>query len=415
MMLNNRALTRQVYSHFAIVKYCLLLVFLKSLNAWFTWGLSLGLVNIIGILGICFFLLLNPKSLSIKKIDLIVILLFAVAKIYTLNGLEINAYFTGFLTIFIISFTVLLKDELKIELFIFLSKSLTLIIIISLLFWIIHSIGVNFPFNTINFNNGQYWFNNHYFFLDNLGEHVTFSRFSSIFLEPGHIGVIMAFLFFIYIFYNRGKNFKILLVGILATLSLATYILSAFSLIYFLFKKSKNRFLHLLLALSLALIVFQYFSDYNKGDNIINNAIIERLQFKDGNFKGNNRFSNQMDNAFDYFIQSNKNLFGVGQNEYARMNLGANAGYKVYLMIHGIIGTILILLFYFSLAVKDKNKLTWFLLVLYILCFLQAAYPLWECELLIFITAGPLLRELSHNLKKEEVGIKEDALPLLPN
>ena len=154
----------------------------------------------------------------------------------------------------------------------------------------------------------------------------------------------------------------------------------------------------------LFLILFYFFfSTLNNGDNIIQNLIFERFGSDDGEIIKNNRFSQDMDLYFDDFLNSNNLLMGKGPIEYNKLFLGDNAGYKVFLIQHGIIGTFVVFLLYLSIVLKNKTKMAWVLFLVYILCFLQAAYPLWECELLLFITAIPFFKLNNPKVINEEL------------
>jgi hypothetical protein len=247
--------------------------------------------------------------------------------------------------------------------------------------------GVQLPYSVVNFNNGQYWYNNYYFFLYDLNPYFVIPRFSGIFLEPGHLGMITSLLLYANHFNLRRKEVLVLLVATIFTFSLAAYILLIISISIFLFLKSKKPVLYIALWFVFLIIGNNFFTKLNNGDNIVNNLIIERLQFDNGNLSGDNRFSGSMDSYFEGFLKSDDVYTGIGTTKYELLNLEANAGYKVFLVQQGIIGTSLLLFLYLSLVFTSKSKESAFFLLIYILSFSQRAYALWACELLIFITA----------------------------
>lgn len=120
------------------------------------------------------------------------------------------------------------------------------------------------------------------------------------------------------------------------------------------------------------------------------------MKYEDGTIAGDNRFTEYLDSYYTKFIESEEKYFGIGSKKYNQIDWGGgNAGYKQFIIEHGIIGVFLVCIFYLAITLKYKNNLSYFLLIIYSLCFLQAAYALWECELIIFITALPYLKQES--------------------
>jgi hypothetical protein len=291
-------------------------------------------------------------------------------------------------------FVLLLKDTIKIDILRFITSALAWILFVSLCAWILFLAGVVLPNTVINFNEGQYWYNNYYFFLSNLNPSEILARFSGIFLEPGHLGMITSFLLFASCFDLKRKEVMVLLAVTIFTFSLAGYLLLAFSASVFLLMRSKNPILYFAIWIGCLIIGYYSFSSLNHGDNIVNNLIIERLQIVDGELAGNNRFTNSMDSYFEDFLKSDNFFAGLGNAKYELLNLGPNAGYKVFLLHNGLLGTGLLFLFYLSLVLNYKTELSLFFLAVYIIGFLQASYALWDCEILIFIIAMPLFNSL---------------------
>jgi hypothetical protein len=327
-------------------------------------------------------------------------MLLIIVEFYCVRGSNINGYIGVLIMAMPIIFVLLLKDEIKIDLLRFLTSAMALLLFISLCAWILFLAGVQFPYSAVNFNNGQYWYNNYYFFLYDLNPYFIIPRFSGAFLEPGHLGMITSLLLYANHFNLRRKEVLVLLVATIFTFSLAAYILLIISISVFLFSKSKKSVLYITIWFGFLIIGYIFFTKLNNGDNIVNNLIIERLQIDDGNLSGDNRFSESMDSYFEGYIKSEDVYTGIGTAKYELLNLGANAGYKVFLVQHGIIGTSLLFLFYLSLVFAYKSKEAVFFLLIYILSFSQRAYALWECELLIFITAVSLFKIKNRNEKQ---------------
>jgi hypothetical protein len=383
-------LKRQDYFLLYLLKIGILLVFLKSLFAWFLWELSPYLVGSISIFFCVLYWIVRPSYFLLKKGILAAIMLLIIVEFYCRRGSNINGYIAVLVTTIPVIFVLLLKDTIKINLLRFITSAMALILFVSLCAWILFLAGVQLPYSAVNFNDGQYWYNNYYFFLYNLNPSEIIPRFSGIFLEPGHLGVITSFLLFANHFTLKRKEVLVLLIVTIFTFSLAAYLLLTISVSVFLLMKSKKPIFYFAVWLGFLVIGYYFFTTLNNGNNIVNNLIIERLQVVDGDLAGNNRFSSSMDSYFEDFLKSDNIYTGIGNAKYELLNLGPNAGYKVFLINHGIIGTTLLLLFYLSLVFHYKTEFSVFFLALYILGFLQASYALWECELLIFITAMPV-------------------------
>jgi len=182
-----------------------------------------------------------------------------------------------------------------------------------------------------------------------------------------------------------------MIIANLFTLSLAAYILMITSLLLIFGTKSKKAVTSILLLIISLCIIYLFALSYNDGNNIINEYIFERLRFENGDIIGNDRFSESLDLYYSKFITQNDLYSGIGTINYMQENLGANAGYKVFIIQHGLIGAILIFILYYSIIVKDLSKATISFFVIYALSFLQGAYALWEFELILFITAIPCL------------------------
>jgi len=376
---------------FTLFKYSLLLVFFTSLRAWFTWGFMPAIITSISLFIFIIFILENKEiDLHFKKYIKSVFVLFCL-EIYCAGDLNINAFIFAILTATLISVVLLLSDELKKEIFSFLSSIVAIIVFISLIEWLVFLIGIELPHSTVDFNDRQYVFNNYYLFLKNLSQFEIIPRFSCVFLEPNYLGMILSFILFINKYDIKKKSVVVMIIANLFTLSLAAYILMITSLLLIFGTKSKKAVTSILLLIISLCIIYLFALSYNDGNNIINEYIFERLRFENGDIIGNDRFSESLDLYYSKFITQNDLYSGIGTINYMQENLGANAGYKVFIIQHGLIGAILIFILYYSIIVKDLSKATISFFVIYALSFLQGAYALWEFELILFITAIPCL------------------------
>ncbi|MEY3501355.1 MAG: hypothetical protein RL308_3028, partial [Bacteroidota bacterium] len=238
----------------------------------------------------------------------------------------------------------------------------------------------------------QYSYSNYYFFLLNdLDAILPVPRFSGVFLEPGHIGMIISFLLFGNKFDLKRKEVLVLFIGGIMTFSLAAYVLVIFSALIFFVLNSNKPALNLIMTTGLLFGLFTYFTTLDNGNNVVNNLIIERLEVKDDKLVGDNRNTENFGIYYDRFMEGDDKYMGIGTVEFVKFFDDGNAGYKVFMVQYGIVGTLLLFLFYFVMTIYNKSKMAFMFLIIYFFSFLQRSYALWDVELLIFITALPLL------------------------
>lgn len=376
-----------------ILKYSLLLLFLQSLFAWFLWGQLVGII-ILCVAVTSFIAFTSSGSVySFKKSNLIPIFFMILVQLYVIRDQNTNALIAAVLRIIIISIILLLNDKIKIDLFQFLTNSFAVILGISIFAWILFLIGIPFPYFETVFGDEQYLFRNYYFFLYNhMDDLLPVPRFSSIFLEPGQLGMMTSFFLCANRFELRRKEVLVIFIATIFTFSLVAYILLAISAFVYFISYSKKPTVSAIGWILFLILFYYFFITYNNGNNVINNLIFSRFGSGDNEIVQNNRFSDEMEVYFNRFIGLDDLVSGIGSVQYEKLFLGANAGYKVFLIQYGVVGTLLIFLFYLTVVIGKSTKMAWILLLVYVLCFLQAAYPLWECELILFITAIPFFK-----------------------
>jgi hypothetical protein len=373
-----------------IYKISLFLLILQSMYAWFFWNLNF-IILIFTVVVTFVFALSSRSKFSIHKSNIIPIFFLLIIQLYVIKDQNVNSLIVALLDVFVVSMVLLLKNRHKIELFHFFTKAFAILLSISLIGWLFFSIGISLPNFATNFNDYQYSYLNYYFFLLNdLDAILPIPRFSGVFLEPGHIGMITSFLLFGNKFDLKRKEVLVLLIAAIITFSLAAYVLLIFSALIFFVLNSKKPTLNLFITTGLLFGIFTYFTTLNNGNNVVNNLIIERLQVKDDKLVGNNRNSENLDLYYDRFMESDDKYMGIGAINFSQLFEEANAGYKVFMVEHGIVGALLLFLLYFFMVIYNKSKMAFMFLIIYFFSFLQRSYALWDVELLIFITALPI-------------------------
>ena len=218
-------------------------------------------------------------------------------------------------------------------------------LIISILFFFLHFIGVNLP--NMSVERGNYSYTNFFFFLLDDRElwNILIPRFNSVFLEPGHMGTTIIMLLATQIGKWKKWYNVVLFVALLMSFSLAAYCLGVMLLFLRLWMLRRKIVLKVLGLVSFLGIIVGGSFVYNDGDNMLNNLIVMRLEVSDtgDDFKGNNRVSEDFEKEFESFLGSSDVLFGREMN----YEIWGNSGYRVYIYDYGMAGFALFLLFYF--------------------------------------------------------------------
>jgi|GEM_PF-1064886 len=370
--------------------FSVLLLFLQSMNAWFTWTMNPAAVSVFcTVMGVIYIRLKEPNYTLLEPRYLVPILLLIIAWLFITDGNGLAGIVNSILLILPIVLIIPLSDTTKINLLKFVTDSMAIILFLSLCVWalLLAHIGVPSIGRVANKAWEYYKYDNHIFQIHNAL--IYDRRFNAIFLEPGHIGMIASFLLFANKFEVKRKSVAVILVAVLFTLSLAAYVLVIVSFTMNVVLKSQKVFGYIVLWLIMMASGYFFFSNYNGGRNVINELIISRLQYDDTqeDVVGNNRFSMKFDNYYSHFIRTDDAYLGIGNARYLAQDFGPNAGFKVFMVKYGFVGLALTFLFYLSVLLYNNSKLGLSLLVVYGIAFVQRAYPYWSAELLIFIFA----------------------------
>ena len=217
-------------------------------------------------------------------------------------------------------------------------------------------------------------FTNYIFFIKTTFDYGIFERFNAFFLEPGHQALLSTFMLMANKFdFKKQPLLLVLVVAILFSFSLAGYLLMT---IGFLMLKVNTlpKFLGAAGALTGVVVGAMVVSG---GDNALNELIISRLEYDESSgIKGNNRFFNDTDYVYDKAVDTR--YFWLGVKGKANMELISGAGYKIYILNYGMVGTLLAFAFYLSvIPSRPARRYTISFLLLIIICFMQRAYPFW--------------------------------------
>jgi hypothetical protein len=359
-------------------KTTLFVLFVCSMYPWFMWDVDEGYIFFSGALVSTLFYLINRNHFELTKRNLFSIILL----IASIGWCNISANIYGMIGQSFLMLTILLlintKDYLKADIFKFITNGMALLLGISLVFYIPFLFGMPLPKTPLRDSSIGYGGYNYYGFIFVTNEDIFgYYRFKSIFAEPGHLTMGLIPLLFANRLNLRNKSVLVIFIAELLTLSLAGYIALMSSVILYSFPRSINS-----RPAKLLLMFFIFFSVYIIGNldekTVINQAIVERLKFtrSEGIIKGYNRTTSQTDMFYKRFIKSSDLLIGTDYQKTITY-LAGSTGYKVYFIRFGLIGTLLVFLFYLSYALSyRKYEVLGLFLIIMVLLF-QNGYPFW--------------------------------------
>ena len=215
-------------------------------------------------------------------------------------------------------------------------------------------------------------------------------RFNVPFIEPGHLGMMSAFLIYADGFQFNKKETYILLLTIILSMSLAGYVLCFASYLFLKFEKKELKFRFIVLFFLGTLTLYLFGTLYNEGDNLLNELIISRLEYdEDKGFTGNNRVFGKIDMYFAaMFNDTNIMLFGYKKEilEYLAWNHSRGTGLMRCMVAHGFIGTIVGIKFCIASYLYAENKKTALMFLIFVfMLYWQRTYPFWFSWLICFV------------------------------
>ena len=221
-------------------------------------------------------------------------------------------------------------------------------------------------------------------------------RFSSVFLEPGHLGTATIMLLLSQMGqWKRWYNI-VLWTTTLMTFSLAAYVFALALLILNSWVQRRKIFAKILLAITVVVSIGVGSFFYNDGDNMVYNLIVMRLEIdeKSGEMVGNNRVTESFKREYESFLTSSDIWIG---REMPKGDFG-NSGYRVFIYENGLIALFLVTVLYlltYRFAIDQRAILATFAIV--ILAFIVRGYPLWYSNFI------PCMASAYNNFKSIEV------------
>lgn len=374
------------------VKFFCFYGFLASARACMT----LGTNPYIDLILILFCLILTPRTYyAVTNTKFFAAVVLVIGAAYTMHGSpNITAYTAQIFMIGIPVYLLFLKPKYQLDIWNDLTIWYAILLVGSIIIWIcVYYTNIPLPHTSqyIDYAYDDWGIRvNNYLFLYRepirLNPYIMselFHRFNGFFLEPGHLGTITAFFLYVNGYNLKKKRNIVFLIAILLTFSAAAYVISILGYMFYLYAKKKKA---VILAVSLIIIgCIGFFSVYNDGNNIFNQIIWGKLTRDEGAIEG--RFSEQTQRTWDKFIKSPEIFWGQG----ADADTPNSAGYKVFIIANGILGSLLVVLAYWLIQRTYPSKMGYWLFVLYIISFLQRVYWNWDAFLDPLILGIPLL------------------------
>lgn len=388
----NNVVVGKSFSVFAIAA---LFVMFDSFHLQFVRNIPALVIPLLGALIMGGYMLMHPLQFVKDESKRNLVIVFAIICVYQFlfcterNATTIMLYIFTFLT----GMTVIrLNDEYKIKLLEYISVSLGLILLFSIPGWIMYLLHIPMPHHTEY--DGVFYTHTFYptFTLNGYPYQNPISRFTSVFQEPGHLATTCVFLLFLNRF-NLRKWYNVLfLVSDLMSLSLAGYglLLLALGFYILIFSKYKKTAIVILVML-MALVTFLSLK-INSGDNVIYEKIVSRLEYsEDKGIAGNNRYSSNFESKYKKFVKSSDVYFGVGNLPRNKKWWHNSAGWKRAVVTNGVIGLILVCLFYYMNVRKYRHPACVAFFILWLVSNSIRDHVLKEYWLYLFICAMPLL------------------------
>ena len=367
----------------------MLIAFLGSMSPWFMWPLgtfypALAALFIIAALLVSYTM---EEPVFSRSDFLWPLLAFFVYSIYEglSSGRNINGYIMMLFKAVIVFSLLYLNTDRLFRLTTFIAKVMGVLLAVSLAGHFLYLLGIPLPGKTVQFGE-FYTFTNHYLFLlDDRNLFVIVPRFNSYFPEPSHIGSAAAFLLFAQRGHWRKWYNMVLLATIFFSFSLAAYIYLTAIIFLNLWIEKKAMFRKLAITVALLVVAVTAAFTYKGGDNLVHDLILLRLEVDDDKLAGDNRVTGNFERDFDNFLGSKDIIFGRKYDSNVEFG---NAGFKVFFYDHGLVGIILIFLFYFlALRNADNKRAVASAFVVLSLFFVASAYMLLE-KLFVSIYAG---------------------------
>ena len=301
-----------------------------------------------------------------------------------------------YLLCFWISFSVSNYDYDKA--FNLLSKIYATILLFSFIPWFINSFIVEI-FPTIGMldisdikGSDSYIMRNYFFYV--AYDSADYNRFYSMFNEPGVVGTLSSFILFGLRYNIRTKLFWIIFIPSFFTYSMAFYVLSVVSLLYFMF--TRRQFTSLFFVVIFLFVGFIFFGT----NESFQQSVLNRITISDMDDNFDSRTSYAASFLYDSILWTKDFFFGLGKIKSEQMFAIHGASYKVFIVQRGFLALVGLYFMFLSFIKYRKYKSldSYMLLFIFILSFLQRPYAFTAWQMLLFCC---ILSHLAYSSSKK--------------
>ncbi len=285
--------------------------------------------------------------------------------------------FSSYATLICFLLVCVLKESEKNYTILYITNFLSAIIIFSLPLWLFHTFISQLPlYNVIDLTAGKgalqdVLMKNYFFFVTDYD--FDYQRFYSVFDEPGVLGTLASFVLFANKYNFNKKPLIFILIGGIFTYSLAFYILTIAGFCFSFMKVKQSD----LPRISIIIIIISLLVFTIKDSDMFEGLISDR--FKSIDQQVHLRTHDQLNIFFDTFISSIDAVYGKGTSFISTSNLITGSSYKLFIIEYGMLGVVALLMLYYSL-IRSNRVYSYFLLIFFILSFMQrpGAFSSWQ-------------------------------------
>lgn len=319
-----------------------ILVFMRTMPCYL-WGLE----DILRPLCTILIMLICIKNISQEKWTYWILLCIASAYVWATVFVD-NSGIVTIVNFLAFAFIPTLKREVVHETYKVFRKLFVIFLGLSIINYLLVLIGFDFggtviePLNKLK----KYKYVMYPFLVTPIGH--EFSRFHSIFDEPGVVGTLSGLMLIAEQMNLQKKSNYIILIGGLLSLSFYFYVSMIFGFILF-SKKLQNKWLYI--SLLVGFIVISYNNDF------LYDKLWHRFEYDatSGKFAGDNRNSTVVENAYESIAGTP--LFFTGLGSAATEEFSGSASLQLIILKHGFIFVALNLLGYLLLSIRQiKNR-----------------------------------------------------------
>jgi hypothetical protein len=364
------------------------------MQLWIAWDGRGAYIDIF--VGLCLWILIKKNRIKLniqkKNVFLFVILLLSYVYLEMLDRNITGIVASIFGYILPVSLILFLNGEEQVKCLNYIVKWFAILMIPSMITYLLCQI-IELPsFGTLKFGDNPnlpdlYLFRENYFFCTMFLKEAA--RFNGPFNEPGHLGMMSAFLLFADCYKFNKRSTWIILLALLMTLSLSGYVLAFFGYLFVKYNRGEISLKFIVLFLLILLLGYLFVTFYNGGDNLINEKIVSRLEPDEENgIEGNNRVKGDIHFYFlTMFTNARLLLFGYDKEtiDWLASTGSRGTGMEMYIVVHGVFGLFLSMSFYLICFLFRKPKKAAALFGLFMfMVLLQRSYWYWFAMIICY-------------------------------